>query len=162
MWMSNMSAYIAFLLSLPPTLHPIPPIWVSAEHQAWLPGPHQLSVSHMTMYICLCYSVSSSYCWLKDAPGQKGVENLTDYLHWETHYFIACILHLLCTLLHFVPFLLLCVLHWTFLYCYLRNLGTEQNLGMWKRLITWTFWLSVAVFEACFLMTSVFGLPIWL
>ena len=36
-WISHRYTYVPSLLNLPPTFHPIPPLWVVTEHQIWAP-----------------------------------------------------------------------------------------------------------------------------
>ena len=64
MWISHMYTYISSLLNLPPTSHPIPPLWVIAEHQVELPVLYSnflLSVLQMVMCVFQCYTLNSSH-----------------------------------------------------------------------------------------------------
>ena len=60
-----MDTYIPHLLNLPPIPLPHPNPQVITEHWAELlcytAASHQLSILHMVMYICQCYSLNSSH-----------------------------------------------------------------------------------------------------
>ena len=59
-----MYTYISSLLNLPPTSHPIPPLWVIAEHQVELLVLYSnflLSVLQMVMCVFQCYTLNSSH-----------------------------------------------------------------------------------------------------
>ena len=58
-----MYPHIPSLLRFPPTL-PIPPLQVVTKHRADLPlcyaaASHQLSILHLVVYLCQCYSLTS-------------------------------------------------------------------------------------------------------
>ena len=65
-WISHRYTYVPSLLNLPPTFHPIPPLWVVTEHQIWAPCiiqqiPTGYLILHMIMCMFQCYSHKSSH-----------------------------------------------------------------------------------------------------